>query len=353
MNVFFWQASEDGSSYYRCTLPAAALGWIGHGTARSQDAREMPWQNGPDVIIGSRTANPGPVALWEQVRERGEVTLILDLDDDYLHIDRTSNPQAWAFWDSDCQARLLRAVAAAHRVTVASEALAEVMREHHDDVTVVPNGLHAAWLAAPREYCPDRPARIGWAGTSSTVHDLPLAARALNRILDYRGPAGQPTLTAVGASPAWLKWAGLDHDRITGTGLIKGTDRYLATCHDRFDIWVAPYRDIPFNRAKFPTKALEAGFLGIPLVASAIRPYEDWIDHGVTGFLVRQPHEWGRYLKRLVDDRDLREQMGLAARARASANVMQGLALNWQTAATVPHAGEPPTPAPEMRKAPA
>jgi glycosyltransferase involved in cell wall biosynthesis len=268
------------------------------------------------------------------MRTDGDVTLVLDLDDDYLHIDHDSNPRAHAFWDQDMRRRLLHAVSLAHRVTVVSEGLADVMSEHHDNVTVVPNGLHAAWLSAPRSYDPGRPVRIGWAGTSSTVHELPLAARALNRILDYRGPAGQPTLTTIGVSQQWARWAGLDHDRINGIEMVRGTDPYLRACHDHFDIWVAPYRDIPFNRAKYPTKALEAGFLGIPIVASSIRPYEDIVDHGVTGFLVRQPHEWGRYLKRLVDDADLRAEMGRAARAKASNYVMQGLALDWESALT-------------------
>jgi hypothetical protein len=36
---------------------------------------------------------------------------------------------------------------------------------------------------------------------------------------------------------------------------------------------LAPYQGTPFNNAKFPTKALEAGFWGTPLIASDIRPY--------------------------------------------------------------------------------
>jgi glycosyltransferase involved in cell wall biosynthesis len=333
VKAFFWEASNDGSSYYRCTLPSTALGWVDHETARSKDLRQAPWPD-PDVLVGSRVANPGPVHKWEQLRTGSDVTLIVDLDDNYLAIDETSNKPAFDFWDLEMRNRLLKAVNLAHRVTVASQGLAEVMAEHHHDVLVVPNGLHAAWLAAPRTYTDDQPVRIGWAGSSSTVHELPLAAKALNRILDYKGPGGQPTLTTIGAPAEMIRWAGLNHQRIRGTEFIAGTDRYLRACHDNFDVWVAPYRSIPFNEAKFPTKALEASFLGIPLIASAIRPYEEWVEHGVTGFLVRQPHEWGKYLKRLVDDVDLRRQMGQAARARASANVMQGLALDWESALT-------------------
>jgi glycosyltransferase involved in cell wall biosynthesis len=336
MKVFFWESGEGGSVYYRSVLPAMAVRWHGHDVARSADVRAMPWPDGPDVIVGSRVSNPGPVGLWERIRKDSDATLILDLDDDYLHIDETSNPRANAFWDVAQQARLLKAVSLAHRVTVASEGLADVMRRYHDDVVVVPNGLHAAWLSAPRDYHGDGPVRIGWAGTSSTIHELPLAAKALNRILDYRDPRGHtPTVTTIGVPARWVKWAGLDVDRVQILEMIPNSDRYLVAAANHFDIWVAPYRDIPFNNSKVPTKALEAGFLGIPIVASSIRPYEDAVDHGATGFLVRQSHEWGRWLKRLVDNPDLRQSMGLAARARASAYIMQGLALDWVDAMTV------------------
>lgn len=332
MKACWWAADDSGSSYYRCNLPANALRWIEHDAVSLRDITTIPWP--ADVLIGARQANPGPVELWERIRKDGSCTLVYDLDDDYLAIDEASNPEAYAFWDRVTLNRMLKAVNLAHRVTVVSEALAEVMREHHDNVVVVPNGLHAGWLAAPREYTNDRSVRIGWAGTQSTVHELPLAAKAINRILDYHGPAGQPTLTCIGVPAEWIAQAGVNHERVNGTNVIRGTEPYLHACAQAFDIWVAPYRDIPFNQAKFPTKALEAGFLGIPLIASAIRPYEEWIDHGVTGFLVRQPHEWGKYLKRLVDDVDLRRSMGLAARAKASAHVMQGLAPDWERALT-------------------
>jgi glycosyltransferase involved in cell wall biosynthesis len=76
--------------------------------------------------------------------------------------------------------------------------------------------------------------------------------------------------------------------------------------------------------------------LGIPLIASNIRPYAEWIDHGRTGFLVpnNRQHEWGRYLGALIQDKDLRRKIGLAARARASRNTLQGyLGTAWEEAA--------------------
>jgi glycosyltransferase involved in cell wall biosynthesis len=99
---------------------------------------------------------------------------------------------------------------------------------------------------------------------------------------------------------------------------------------------VAPYRPTPFNQAKFPTKALEAGMLGIPLVASAIRPYADWITQEENGFKVLDsaPWMWSRCLRRLIQSPDLRRRIGEAGRSRAAQNILQEIGRQWESVLT-------------------
>jgi glycosyltransferase involved in cell wall biosynthesis len=335
LRAAFWSASNDGSSMYRCDLPAMALAWLGHTTWSSQ-ILPATRKASSDVVVGARVAQPGALTVWKELRDAGK-RLVLDLDDDYLHIDPT-NKQAHKFWaDPDMQARLLTAVHMSDRVTVVSEALAEIMRDHHPDVRVVPNGLHAGLLNHQRDYRPDTLV-VGWAGTTSTLPGLGMVSRPMTRITAYTPPPSTGTSRVVAAT------LGVDPEHATAAGLPEGTKStgwvphgqpYLARIA-AFDVLLAPYPDTPFNTAKFPTKALESGILGIPLIASAIRPYTEWVTHGVDGYLVRHDHEWSRYLKALVDDPDRRQRMGAAARARASRNVLQDIALSWQDALTFP-----------------
>jgi glycosyltransferase involved in cell wall biosynthesis len=64
-------------------------------------------------------------------------------------------------------------------------------------------------------------------------------------------------------------------------------------------------------------KALEMAALGIPCIASDVGPYSGFVRHGETGFLVRRPHEWARYLRQLLDP-VARQEMGDKARALAA-----------------------------------
>lgn len=87
--------------------------------------------------------------------------------------------------------------------------------------------------------------------------------------------------------------------------------RQLSAC----DITIAPLVDAEFNRFKSQVKCLEAGLLGVPLVASTI-VYGSYVEDEVTGLLA-SPGDWEKQLRRLADDPQLRR--ALAGRAREHA----------------------------------
>jgi glycosyltransferase involved in cell wall biosynthesis len=328
--VAFWTASDDGSSWYRAGQPAAALGWLGHECTVTPDLAEM-YRKRSDVIIGSRVANLGPTAIWQALAADPDgPRLVLDLDDDYFHID-PSNTRAYQFWNKPGILDALQAnMAVADVVTVASEGLAEVARhvlfqmDMGHKVRVVPNGLHAMYLGRPRDYDPEV-ITIGWSGSNATAVDYDLCARAVNKALDTF-PNVRARLVGMPEEllPRRLK--------VEAARWVQPNEAYLEAVSS-FDIWMAPYRPTPFNQAKFPTKALEAGMLGIPLVASAIRPYADWITQEENGFKVvdSAPWMWSRCLRRLIQSPDLRRRIGEAGRSRAAQNILQEVGRQWES----------------------
>ena len=310
-----------------------SLNWLGHDTSASQQLPEDWREQGYDVVVGCRIAKPGVSKTWREMRDCG-IRLVLDLDDDYFHLDST-NPGTRIWSDTTLRQGLISNMRVAHTVTCCSEPLAAVLRDYHEDVRVVPNGLPAQYLGEPRDYNPEL-LSVGWAGTPSTVHELsvPGVVRALNRIADYGRPGGV-VVRLIGVDSATAVRRGLQGGRLGALGFVQDVGHYLQAVA-AFDVWVAPYRDTAFNRAKFATKWLESSMLGIPLIASDIEPYRRVIRHGENGFLVRRDHEWGRYLKLLVDDPELRQRVGMTARGEASGSIMQALHVQWEAALKAP-----------------
>ena len=94
-----------------------------------------------------------------------------------------------------------------------------------------------------------------------------------------------------------------------------------------FDIAIAPLADVPFNRAKSHLKALDAAARGIPIIATDMEPYRDFVRDGETGYLVSSEAEWVKRLTDLIHDEAARAEMGAAAFEVAKGYTMQG---NWQ-----------------------
>jgi glycosyltransferase involved in cell wall biosynthesis len=124
---------------------------------------------------------------------------------------------------------------------------------------------------------------------------------------------------------------GLPIDRVRALGWI-GTTRKIYKQIAKFDIGIAPLTPHVFNESKSYIKALEYAALGIPCVASKVGPYPDFIEHGVTGFLVEKPGDWNKYVGELVRDEDLRAGMGRAARYKAQDFTIQGNSWRWANA---------------------
>ena len=82
------------------------------------------------------------------------------------------------------------------------------------------------------------------------------------------------------------------------------------------DIGVMPLPDTPWMRGKCGYKLIQYMACGLPVVASPVGVNSEIVEHGVNGFLAETPDDWSQALKTLIDDPELRWQMGAAGRKR-------------------------------------
>ena len=273
-----------------------------------------------DIITAQRLSEQHQLGTWRRLSTHGR--LVYELDDDCFSVEPV-NWQAYStFSRADVQDAIAHCCEVADLVTVSTEPLAQVMRQYNPNVAVLPNFIPRRVLDLPERPHREFP-RIGWMGGASHGLDMQIICSPLRRFLDR---------------PEFAKWdahvCGVDfrpairHPRAGYTPwipVLTDPDGFYSSID--FDIGLAPLRWSVFNRSKSYIKALEYAARGIPVIATDIEPYSDFVIHGVTGFLAKQDHEWLGYMCELASDEGLRESMGAAAREHARQFTIEG---NWQ-----------------------
>jgi glycosyltransferase involved in cell wall biosynthesis len=298
--------SYDGSSYYRIWLPFTHLEERSHHiTQILPPGSRMP---GPrdlqdvDVVVIQRPAGKAGARFLQTLVGHG-TKIVYEIDDDMLNVESAGLPH---LYDDQARESIRRCLRLSDMVTASSPHLAEMVRPYNDNIVVLPNHIKAGLLdiTRPRR---DR-LTIGWAGGTSHAWDVEEIRDPLRDIT-----ADYPDVD--------IHWIGANHSPILGrscrwTKWEQDVGHYYK--HIDFDIAVAPSADNLFNRSKTWLRALEMGALGIPVVASNRLPYSDYVIDGKTGFLVNNREEWTERLRDLVNDADMREEMGAAGKEQAA-----------------------------------
>ena len=301
MRIFGFH-DQSGCGEYRVKMVLRELEKHGH-EIKLQLGGTGEAAQGFQIVIGQRMDKHDALPIWRRLKATSR--LVYEIDDDVFSVD-TVNWMAHRVYSQPLpQDAVIHAAEVADLVTVTTEPLAEVMRQYNPNVAVLPNHVPTEILDI------ERPRRdklvVGWAGGASHGADLLMIAAQVRRFLDR--------------TPAELHLIGTDYsETFRRPARFTKWDPDLMTYYRNidFDIGLCPLTGTKFDASKSHIKALECAALGIPVIASDVEAYRDFVIDGVTGFLVKREHEWFGRLRDLANDADLREDMGRKAREHAS-----------------------------------
>lgn len=304
-----------GCGYYRVTLPLDQLalhGW---------KVRYQPFTPPPEVgeyklIVAERLDKPEVLGDWRRFRQRHR--LAYELDDDVWNVDQANVAAHQVYRNDSVQDAVQMACMTANLVTVTTEPLAQLIRDRtgQQNVAVISNYIPESMLKM--EHPENEHVTLGWAGGVSHTWDVSLIGRAVRTVMDRDrslrlhivGSDFRPSFGHSGAR--YTNWEPVPSDYYQ---------------HLDFDIGLAPLAATVFNESKSYLKCLEYAAMGIPVIASNFGPYPEFVQDGVTGFLVSKEKEWRDRIRELAADADLRETMGRNARELAAQHTIEG---NWQ-----------------------
>jgi glycosyltransferase involved in cell wall biosynthesis len=317
-NTLFVGHNNGGVCWYRCALPATALGleWVGaigkpgalrfvtgvvDGEFGERDFARY------DVVVLQQPSGEEWLRAIRSLQAAG-VTVLFEVDDYMQAVRKIDSHELKDVVTRDWVRSAELNMRVADGVICSTEYLARRYRAFNDNVWVCPNGIDL------RRYAYARRARegvtIGWSGGVGHVASV---SRWLPAIADVLRERPEARFTTVGA-PFADELAPEFGDRCRSLPFAP-LEVYPASL-STIDVAVAPSGNNNLFRGKSDLRWLEASALGIPVVGDP-EVYPE-IEHEVTGLHASEPDEAREALLRLVDDAALRRRMGEAAHAHVA-----------------------------------
>ncbi len=316
MNALFVGTGNGGVCWYRSALPAMALGadWIGvvgepgalrrasGGFAEPRD--EAAWGE-YDVVVLQLVQGEAWLRRIAELQAAG-ATVLYEIDDDLRGVAAEPGHEfATKFPPQRIRAHEA-AIGACDGVICSTPVLAERLADLHDRIHVCANGIDLARYPYPlpqRDTC-----TVGWAGGTGHERAMRPWLPAVAAVLEARPHARFRTL----GQPFGHRLAERFGAARASAAPFTALDTYPAAMA-AFDVVLAPAASSPFFAAKSDLRFLEAAALGLPVVADpAVYPS---VIHSETGLHADTPDAAREHMLALVDDPQLRHELGAAARA--------------------------------------
>jgi len=204
-------------------------------------------------------------------------------------------------------------------VIVGNQWLRDDLSTNRDELVILPTAVSVNRSAVKLHTSVD-PVTIGWTGVPGNLSYLDLIAESLRKLGSRYGSAVR--LSVVSSAPY--------RSDLLATDFIPWSLESERRALQVFDVGIMPLQDDPFSRGKCSYKAILCMSRGLPVVVSPVGANRELVEHGVNGFLATGVDEWTTHLSLLIEDAELRSQMGASAvatieRSFSTAAVVQGL----------------------------
>ena len=178
-------------------------------------------------------------------------------------------------------------------------------RRFNTSTTDISSTINTVTYQPVNTYSNDKIITLGWSGSHSTIRMLKTILSVfveLKKKVNFR-------LLVIGSTDFELE--GMQVETMEWS-----EEKEIETLQ-RMDIGLYPLPlDEDWVKGKSGLKALQYMALGIPTIASKVGCNDRVIEQGISGFLVTTPEQWVENLVLLINDPQLRKQIGEAGRDR-------------------------------------
>lgn len=269
-------------------------------------------KDSPDIVIISKTSTP-QLHLVQKLIKKKKISVIFDISDAlFVH-----NSSFLGVPVRSASYSLESILQESDYVTVNGHYLLNYVKEYNPKSEIIHDPIDCEMfhptLKDPKNYV-----TIGWEGNPlGQYKHLSMIANLLER-LENKRKIRFKMVSYLGDPKARESFKKLE----SKMEIDYGYDHWLPLSRfaqeiSKFDILLAPLEKTAWFEGK---SALRIGIgmaNGIPVIASPVGEQKYIIKNGVNGFLAKDEDDWYKYLKQLIEDKNLRESMGNRGRKTA------------------------------------
>jgi glycosyltransferase involved in cell wall biosynthesis len=252
-----------------------------------------------DLVFIQREAFLTGSTLFERLFRWRGAKIVFDFDDAIWKLDVSDGNKHFKWLKRP--AKTADIIALSDLVFAGNAYLRDYALPYNQNVLIIPTTIDA------EEYQPKPALRsqitIGWSGSITTIKHFELALPFLKTI---RKKYPQIQIKVIGDAAYTNTELGIQ-------GLAWSKHNEIEELCS-FDIGIMPLPDDEWAKGKCGLKGLQYMALGIPTIMSPVGVNTDIIQSGVNGFLATSDEEWVSVLSRLIEQEELRQNIGKQAR---------------------------------------
>jgi len=254
-----------------------------------------------DIVYIYREAFMTGTIMFEKMLKRSGAKIVYDFDDAIWNHDVSRANKALGWLKNPEKINDITALA--DLVIVGNEYLAQHARQFNPHTVIVPSTIDLDYYRIPGRKENDTVV-IGWSGSLTTIAHLEPSIPVLLRIKER---FGNKVSFRVFGIPEY------EHEELGIKG-IGWTPQNEVEQIAAFDIGIMYLPDNEWTRGKCGMKGLQYMALEVATVMSAVGANKDIVQDGENGFLASNDDEWVEKISRLVESKQLRQQLGKAGR---------------------------------------